>query len=113
VADRVGHVRRLAASTGATVLLKGTRTLVATPSGHVRVNPTGGPFLATGGTGDVLTGAIVGLLARGLAPVDAASTAAFLHGRAGALAAARSAEGTTAVDVLAHLAEAVREVHGV
>jgi NAD(P)H-hydrate repair Nnr-like enzyme with NAD(P)H-hydrate dehydratase domain len=61
----------------------------------------------------VLTGAIAGLLARGLAPVDAASTAAFLHGRAGALAATRSGEGTTAVDVLRHLAEAVREVHGV
>jgi ADP-dependent NAD(P)H-hydrate dehydratase / NAD(P)H-hydrate epimerase len=112
-ADRVGHVRGLAAATTATVLLKGTRTLVGTPEGHVRVNPTGGSFLATGGTGDVLTGAIVGLLARGLAPVDAASTAAFLHGRAGALAAARSGEGTTAVDVLDRLSEAVREVHAV
>jgi hydroxyethylthiazole kinase-like uncharacterized protein yjeF len=110
-ADRVGVVRALAAETGATVLLKGTRTLVGAPDGHMRVNPTGGPFLATGGTGDVLTGAIAGLLARGLAPVDAASVAAFLHGRAGALAAARKGEATTAGDVLDHLAEAVREVH--
>ncbi|MGZ8626937.1 MAG: NAD(P)H-hydrate dehydratase, partial [Actinomycetota bacterium] len=111
-ADRVGHVRKLAAETQATVLLKGTRTLVGTPDGHVRVNPTGGPYLATGGTGDVLTGAIAGLLARGLPPVDAASVAAYLHGRAGALAAARAGEATTAGDVLEHLAEALREVHG-
>lgn len=110
-ADRVGNVRRLAASTDATVLLKGTRTLVGSPDGQVRVNTTGGPFLATGGTGDVLTGAIAGLVARGLAPVDAASVAAFVHGRAGALAAARSGEGTTAGDVLARLADAMREVH--
>lgn len=111
-ADRVGHVRELAATTQATVLLKGTRTLVGTPEGHVRVNPTGGPYLATGGTGDVLTGAIAGLLARGLPPVDAASVAAYLHGRAGALAAARAGEATTAGDVLEHLAPALREVHG-
>ena len=112
VGDRLGHVRKLAAETQATVLLKGTRTLVGSPDGHIRVNPTGGPFLATGGTGDVLTGAIAGLLARGLSPVDAASVAAFVHGRAGALAAARAGEGTTAGDVLAHIAGAVREVHG-
>jgi NAD(P)H-hydrate epimerase len=111
-ADRVGHVRSLAARTQATVLLKGTRTLVGTPEGHVRVNPTGGPYLATGGTGDVLTGAIAGLLARGLTPVDASSVAAFLHGRAGAMAAARSGEGTTAGDVLEQLPAALREVHG-
>jgi NAD(P)H-hydrate epimerase len=111
-ADRVGQVRKLAAETDATVLLKGTRTLVGTPDGEVRVNPTGGPYLATGGTGDVLTGAIAGLLARGLPSADAASVAAYLHGRAGALAAARSGEGTTAGDVLDRLADALREVHG-
>jgi len=111
-ADRVGAVRKLAAETQATVLLKGTRTLVGTPEGHVRVNTTGGPFLATGGTGDVLTGAIAGLLARGLTPVDAASAGAYLHGRAGALAARRAGEGTTAGDVLDHLTMAVQEVRG-
>jgi len=111
-ADRVGAVRKLAAETQATVLLKGTRTLVGTPEGHIRVNTTGGPFLATGGTGDVLTGAIAGLLARGLAPVDAASAGAYLHGRAGALAARRAGEGTTAGDVLDHLTTAVQEVRG-
>jgi NAD(P)H-hydrate epimerase len=109
-ADRVGHVRSLAAETKSTVLLKGTRTLVGSPEGQVRVNPTGGPFLATGGTGDVLTGVIVALLARGLSPADAASAGAFVHGRAGTLAAARTGEGTTAGDVLEQIAEAVGEV---
>ncbi|MEX2204580.1 MAG: NAD(P)H-hydrate dehydratase, partial [Actinomycetota bacterium] len=111
-ADRVGHVRKLAAETQAVVLLKGTRTLVALPDGVVRVNPTGGPFLATGGTGDVLTGMIAGLLARRLAPADAASAAAFVHGVAGAAAAQVSGEGTTASDVLERVAEAFVEVAG-
>jgi ADP-dependent NAD(P)H-hydrate dehydratase / NAD(P)H-hydrate epimerase len=111
-ADRVGHARKLAAETQAVVLLKGTRTLVASPDGSVRVNPTGGPFLATGGTGDVLTGMIAGLLARRLAPADAASAAAFVHGVAGSAAAEVTGEGTTASDVLARVAEAFVEVAG-
>ena len=111
-ADRVGHARKLAAETQAVVLLKGTRTLVAAPDGSVRVNPTGGPFLATGGTGDVLTGMIAGLLARRLAPADAASAAAFVHGVAGSAAAEVSGEGTTASDVLERVAEAFVEVAG-
>lgn len=111
-ADRVGQVRKLAAETQAVVLLKGSRTLVASPDGSVRVNATGGPFLATGGTGDVLTGMIAGLLARRLAPADAASVAAFVHGVAGAAAAEASGEGTTAGDVLERVAEAFVEVAG-
>jgi len=109
-ADRVRHVRELAARTSATVLLKGSRSLVATADGTVRVNPTGGPFLATGGTGDVLTGMIAGLLARGLAPPDASSAAAYLHGIAGRLAAEVRGEGTTATDVLERVTEAFAEV---
>ncbi|MGH2636680.1 MAG: NAD(P)H-hydrate dehydratase [Actinomycetota bacterium] len=109
-ADRVGHVRKLAAETQAIVLLKGTRTLVATPDGSVRVNPTGGPFLATGGTGDVLTGMIAGLLARGLGPVDAASAGAYVHGVAGSIAFEAAAEGATAGDVLDRVAGALAEV---
>jgi NAD(P)H-hydrate epimerase len=109
-ADRVARVRELAAETRAVVLLKGSRTLVGTPDGRVRVNATGGPFLATGGTGDVLTGMIAGLLARGLAPEDAASAAAYLHGVAGAMAAEVAGEGATAGDVLGRVAEALAEV---
>lgn len=110
--DRVAHVRKLAAETQAVVLLKGSRTLVGSPDGSVRVNPTGGPFLATGGTGDVLTGMIAGMLARGLAAVDAASAAAFVHGVAGARAAETAGEGATAGDVLDRVAAALVEVSG-
>ena len=86
-AQRLDSVRRLADTFGATVLLKGTTTLVAEPGGStVRANPTGTPALATAGSGDVLAGLVGGLLAAGLRPVDAASVGAYLHGTAGRLA---------------------------
>lgn len=106
--DRVGFVRKAAEETRAVVLLKGPRTLVALPGGEVRINPTGSPALATGGTGDVLTGAIAALVARGLPPADASSVAAYLHGLAGELAEASRGEGTTALDVARQLPEAAR-----
>ena len=109
-ADRVGRARKLAAEANATVLLKGSRTVIACPEGRAWINPTGGPFLATGGTGDVLTGMIAGLTARGLSVGHAAAVAAYLHGRAGQLAGRERAEGTTAGDVLANVARAVEEV---
>ena len=108
--DRVAAVRRLASTAAAVALLKGSRTLVAGPDGSVRVNTTGGAVLATAGSGDVLTGVIGGLLARGLAPVDAASAGAHVHGLAGVFAAGRLAEGTLAGDVIEHLPEAVQAV---
>ncbi|MGH2692397.1 MAG: NAD(P)H-hydrate dehydratase [Actinomycetota bacterium] len=97
--DRVGFARKAASETGGVVLLKGPHTLVARPGGEVRVNTTGGPVLATAGTGDVLTGAIAALLARGLDPADAASAAAYVHGIAGEMAGRISGEGTLASDV--------------
>jgi NAD(P)H-hydrate epimerase len=111
-ADRLGAARSLAARTRAVVLLKGSRTVVAAPDGRIRINPTGGPVLATGGTGDVLTGMIAGLLARGLVPEAAASAAAYVHGVAGARAGERAGEGVTAGDVLDRVAEAMAEVTG-
>jgi NAD(P)H-hydrate epimerase len=94
------------------VLLKGARTLVAVPTGGVRVNPTGGPALATAGTGDVLTGTLAALLARGIgrAPADAAIAAAYVHGLAGDLATERRGEGTVASDVADLLPEAIAVV---
>lgn len=82
-AHRLAVVRELADRFGCAALLKGSTTLVATP-GHtaVRVNRTGTPALATAGSGDVLSGLAGGLLAVGLSPLDAASTAAYLHGKA-------------------------------
>ena len=111
-ADRLGHVRALSATTEAVVLLKGTRTVIADPAGEVRINPTGSSVLATAGSGDVLTGVIGGLLARGLAPADAATSGAFVHGLAGTLAGRATAEGTLARDVIAQLPEAVIRVTG-
>jgi hydroxyethylthiazole kinase-like uncharacterized protein yjeF len=105
--DRIGAVQRLAADSGAVTLLKGPRTLVATPQGQVRINLTGSPVLATAGSGDVLTGVVGGLLARGLEPFDAASVGAFLHGDAGRLAGQTLGEGTMASDVAACLPEAI------
>jgi NAD(P)H-hydrate epimerase len=86
--------------------------VVAAPDGRIRINPTGGPVLATGGTGDVLTGMIAGLLARGLVPEAAASAAAYVHGVAGARAGERAGEGVTAGDVLDRVGEAMAEVTG-
>jgi hydroxyethylthiazole kinase-like uncharacterized protein yjeF len=84
--DRLGTARRAAAELGAVVLVKGTRTVVVEPGGVARVNTTGTPWLATAGSGDVLTGLAGSLLAAGLAPLDAAGVAAYLHGRAAELA---------------------------
>jgi hydroxyethylthiazole kinase-like uncharacterized protein yjeF len=85
--DRVESALKLASSLNATVLLKGDRTVVATPDGQALVNPTGTPSLATGGTGDVLAGLLGALLAAGLPPARAAVAAAYVHGLAGREAA--------------------------
>lgn len=80
--DRVGAVRALADDLGAIVLLKGATTVVASPSGEVRLIISGTPQLATAGSGDVLSGIIGALLARGMDALDAASVGAHLHGLA-------------------------------
>lgn len=86
-AGRLASARRLAARYGATVLLKGSTTVVSSPSGEtVRVNPTGTAWLATAGSGDVLSGLGGSLLAAGLSAVDAAAVAAYVHGLAGRVA---------------------------
>jgi hydroxyethylthiazole kinase-like uncharacterized protein yjeF len=108
--DRLAHVRDLAERTDAVTLLKGSRTLVTTPDGVVRVNPTGGPVLATAGSGDVLTGVVGGLVARGLDPADAAFAGAYIHGLAGILAGRSSGEGTLAGDIVQHVPEAVDRI---
>jgi hydroxyethylthiazole kinase-like uncharacterized protein yjeF len=87
-ARRLEHARRAAAELGVTVLLKGSTTVIAAPDGGpVLVNPTGTPWLATAGSGDVLSGLAGALLAQGLPPAQAALAAAYLHGLAGRLAA--------------------------
>ena len=93
-ARRLEHARRAAAELGVTVLLKGSTTVIASPdAGPVLVNPTGTPWLATAGSGDVLSGLAGALLAQGLAPAQAGLAGAYLHGLAGRLAAAGPATG--------------------
>jgi NAD(P)H-hydrate epimerase len=90
------------------VVLKGHRTVIATPEGHVFINPTGNPGMATGGTGDVLTGMIAAWLAQLLDAEAACRLAVFLHGAAGDLAEAREGQSAmTATDLLDHLGEAL------
>ncbi|CAL9307056.1 Bifunctional NAD(P)H-hydrate repair enzyme Nnr [Streptomyces sp. SudanB148_2056] len=109
---RLAAVRELAARYEAAVLLKGSTTVVAEAGGGgaVRVNPTGTPWLATAGSGDVLSGLGGSLLAAGLSAVDAGSVAAYLHGLAGRFAA----EGApvAAEDVAGRIVEAWRSVVG-
>ncbi|MEV5316291.1 NAD(P)H-hydrate dehydratase [Streptomyces sp. NPDC052687] len=109
---RLAAVRELAARYGAAVLLKGSTTLVAGAGGRgtVRVNPTGTPWLATAGSGDVLSGLAGSLLAAGLSAVDAGSAGAYLHGLAGRFAAAGAPVG--ARDVAEAVPRAWRDVCG-
>jgi hydroxyethylthiazole kinase-like uncharacterized protein yjeF len=112
-ANRLDSARGAAAELGATVLLKGSTTVVATPDRDepAFVNPTGTPWLATAGSGDVLSGLAGALLAQGLLPArSAASAAAFLHGLAARLAARDAPVG--AGDVLAAIPDAIRAVSG-
>lgn len=105
--DRLDAARSLAAATGAVVLLKGPTTVVADPEGRVRILTTGDARLATAGTGDVLSGIIGALLARGVPALDAAAAGAWLHGRAAQLG---PAEGLVAGDLPALLPGALAEV---
>ena len=109
-ADRLGSARRLADGTGAVVVLKGRRSLVVEPHGRSSWNASGNPGIATGGTGDALTGVLGALLARGLPAFDAARLGTYVHGAAGDVAAARVGEdGLIAGDLI----EALPEVWGV
>ena len=96
---------------GATVLLKGNNTVIADPGGRLAVNPTGVPALASGGTGDVLTGLTGSLLAQGLDPFDAGRLGAWVHGRAAANAVADLGPVSVAArDVAEHLPAGFREL---
>ena len=90
--DRVRAARDFAVAHGCVLVLKGHRTVTATPSGNVLVNTTGNSGLARGGSGDVLTGIIAAMLAQGCTAARAAALGVWLHGRAGDLAAERLTE---------------------
>ena len=110
--DRIGAARAFATDHGVYLVLKGNRSVIAFPDGRVWINPTGSPAMATGGTGDVLTGLIAGLLAQFSNHLENALLAAvYLHGRAGELGAIELGEKTLiATDLFEFLPEAMREI---
>ncbi len=104
--ERVARLREFVGRTGVTTLLKGRSTLIYDGT-TMDINTTGTSALATAGTGDVLTGMIGTLLSQGLSPFDAARTAAYWHGRAGRLCAARRRAGVTSGDLPDALGDAL------
>jgi NAD(P)H-hydrate epimerase len=110
-ASRIDTARETARLSNCVVVLKGHQTLIADPEGHVSVNPTGNPGMATGGMGDVLGGMIAAFLARGLDPFDAATTAVYLHGFAGDLLLEEHGDtGLAALDLAEKLPVAIRKL---
>jgi NAD(P)H-hydrate epimerase len=110
-ANRIDVARNFATSHRVYVILKGHRTLIATPDGKVFINPTGNPGMATGGTGDLLAGMIAAWLGQLLDTEAACKLAVFLHGFAGDLAEADEGEqAMTASDIATHLGDAVSEL---
>ncbi len=111
-ANRLDVARNFAREHALIVVLKGHRTLIAAPDGTIWVNPTGNPGMATGGTGDILTGMVAGLIAQHpLQPLEATALAVYLHGLAGDLA--RDAEGENslvATDLLRFLPQAFAQM---
>ncbi len=111
-ADRLGTARRFARERGVFVVLKGARTVIARPDGLLAVCPTGNPGMATAGTGDVLTGMIVGLLAQAVPAWEAACAGTYLHGLAGDLAAQQLGQaGMLAGDLIDHIPYALQAIN--
>lgn len=109
--DRLTVTSKAATTWNVVVLLKGARTVVAAPNGAIYLNPTGNPGMATGGSGDVLTGAVAALIAQGLDPARAAAAGAYIHGLAGDLAAReKGMTGLIAGDIVSALPAATREL---
>jgi len=112
-ANRLDIARNFAVAHHVYVVLKGHRTLVATPDERVFINPTGNPGMATGGTGDVLTGMIAAWLAQLMDAEAACTLAVYLHGMAGDLAEGDEGEvSMTSADLAAHIGDAVLDLTG-
>jgi hydroxyethylthiazole kinase-like uncharacterized protein yjeF len=109
--DRIGVAKQFASACGCIVVLKGNKTVIATPKEGVYINSTGNPGMASGGTGDVLTGMIGGLVAQGLVPLEAVKWGVFLHGLAGDKAAQAVGEiPLIASDIIDAIPDALSEV---
>jgi len=111
--DRLAVARGYAGEWGVVVVLKGANTVVAAPDGRARLSPFANPGLASGGTGDVLAGAIAGLIAQGMEPYEAASLGVYLHGLAGERVREElGSAGMIASDLLVALPRAIKELRG-
>ncbi len=109
--DRLNVAMKAAAEWGHVVVLKGAHTIIAAPDGRAAISPHANPLLATAGTGDVLAGAVAGLLAQGMAPFEAAACAVYIHGLAGEeLSDEFGDRGLLASDLLSVLPRAIRTV---
>ena len=109
--DRLGVARGEAARWRKTVVLKGAHTLVASPDGEAKISSVANPGLASAGTGDVLSGAIAGLMAQGLSPFTAAACGVYLHGAAGELVREELGDaGMVASDLLLALPRAIKKI---
>jgi len=109
--DRAGIAKKLASEWRKTIVLKGAYTVIATPKGQVRISPVANPGLASAGTGDVLAGAIAGLVAQGLSLFDAAALGVYLHGKAGEVVRDRLGDtGMIATDLLPILPLVIKQL---
>ncbi len=109
--DRVGMAKKAASEWHKTIVLKGAYTVIATPDGQAKISPIANPGLASAGTGDVLTGAIAGLVAQGLSLSDAAALGVYLHGEAGEAVKARLGDaGMIATDLLPALPQVIKKL---
>lgn len=109
--SRLDSARSFAKEHGVVLLLKGSDTITASPDGHVFINSTGNPGMATAGSGDVLSGIAGALLAEGMEPVRAAACAAFIHGAAGDKAAEkRGTRSMTASDIINGISETLKSI---
>ena len=109
--ERLDLLQSFAQSYQVFVLLKGAHTTIATPGGNIYFNSTGNPGMATGGSGDVLTGILTGLLAQGYSPMEAALSGVYLHGLAGDIALIQNShESLTASEIIAFMGEAFTEL---
>jgi NAD(P)H-hydrate epimerase len=111
--DRVNIARSFSQKYGVITVLKGSRTVIASPEGAIYINTTGNSGMATGGSGDVLTGIIASFIGQGLKPLDAAIAGVYLHGVSGDNIAQRIGEhGLIAGDLIQEIPKVILEIGG-
>jgi len=109
--ERLTKVKELAAYLQSYIIVKGAWTTIVTPEGNFYFNPTGNPGMATGGSGDVLTGILLGLLAQGYSQEEACILGVYIHGLAGDIAAEEKTQmGMTATDIIEALPAAWKKL---